>query len=188
MSTATQVVGAGPQGKDLEWLTIEDDAGKSWKYVIKRALPKSDVFHVRMDPITGRIALTRDSQSVATLKRSESGLPRLIIVDYCTLPHSAGMASMSTWQSVQEFEQEGYVPLNRAELVTMTQEFMQGHGGKEPTKIHLPRDLEARLDVERKAELKGDPVQEPDFRKAFPTLLGAEVVWDAEAFGLSRSP
>jgi hypothetical protein len=168
------------------WIKIEDDAAAVWTYIDKGEAKDAKEVHVNMDPMQGRVLLARKPDGSAILRHDGPGLPRRIIVNWSSPPTAgAGLAVLSYWSGLHKFDQEGWLPKSRAELMDALADFARDHG-KKPSKIHLPAESERRLDAERKAELKGDKCEEPDYRKAFPRLDDLPVVWDANEFKLEE--
>jgi len=88
MSSAKQVREVGPK---LEWLAIEDNAGRVWRYQRVGPLDVAEPAHVEGHYTQGhpiRAVLVRDDDGHVMLHGDASGMPRSIVVAHVDDPHS----------------------------------------------------------------------------------------------------
>jgi hypothetical protein len=88
MSTAKQVKEIGPM---MEWFSIEDNAGRVWRYQRARPVDLAEPAQVEGHYTKGhpiRAVLVRDDDGHAMLHGRETGMPRSIVVDHIDDPHS----------------------------------------------------------------------------------------------------
>jgi hypothetical protein len=88
MSAAKHVKEIGPR---MEWFSIEDNAGRVWRYqrggVLDLAEPAQVEGHYAQgQPI--RAVLVRDADGHVMLHGNGSGMPRSIVVEHVDDPHS----------------------------------------------------------------------------------------------------
>jgi hypothetical protein len=89
MSAAKQVKEIGPK---LEWLAIEDNAGRVWTYRRGKSLDLAEPAQVEGHFAKGgavRAVLVRDDDGHVMLHGDGSGMPRSICVEHVEDPHSA---------------------------------------------------------------------------------------------------
>jgi hypothetical protein len=87
MFTARQVNEMEPSM--LEWLTIEDDAGRVWRYRRLGYIDVAEPPHVEGHLKNGRAFranLVRDNDGHPLLRQNAPGLPRTMIVEYIEDP------------------------------------------------------------------------------------------------------
>lgn len=85
MATAVKVTQV--ERTKLDWLMIEDDDGKEWKYVKGADAPNAKTIHVTHRPLGDggfQALIARNEKGEAVLRQDEAGLPDTIIVDYAT--------------------------------------------------------------------------------------------------------
>jgi hypothetical protein len=88
MSAAKQVKEIGPK---MEWLAIEDNAGRVWKYRRGKALDLAEPAQVEGHFAKGdviRAVLVRDDDGHVMLHGDGGGMPRSICVEHVDDPHS----------------------------------------------------------------------------------------------------
>ena len=86
MAAARLVKEFGPR---LDWLTIEDDAGREWRYqrsgpADTAAVPHLEGHYANGHPI--RAVLLREADGRPLLRQSGPGLPRTLVLDHVNDP------------------------------------------------------------------------------------------------------
>ena len=88
MSAAKHVTEIGPM---MEWFSIEDNAGKVWRYQRARPLDLAEPAQVEGHYTKGlpiRAVLVRDDDGHVMVHGNGTGMPRSIVVDHIDDPHS----------------------------------------------------------------------------------------------------
>jgi hypothetical protein len=95
MGVAKEIKDIGPR---LEWLVVEDDHGREWRYRRVGAADTAEVAHVEGHYLQGhpiRAALVRDDDGHPLLQQRGPGLPRTLIIDHVDDPTSPLLAVLS---------------------------------------------------------------------------------------------
>jgi hypothetical protein len=88
MSAAKHVKDIGPR---MEWITIEDNAGREWRYQRVGPLDIAELAHVEGHYAQGhpiRAVLVRDLDGHVLLHGNGTGMPRTIVVAHVDDPTS----------------------------------------------------------------------------------------------------
>ena len=88
MSAAKHVKEIGPK---LDWFSVEDAAGRVWKYQRAGALDLAEPAQVEGHYAQGhpiRIVLVRDDDGHVMLHGDGAGMPKSIVVEHVDDPHS----------------------------------------------------------------------------------------------------
>jgi hypothetical protein len=88
MSAAKHVKEIGPK---MDWFSVEDTAGRVWKYRRVGALDIAEPAQVEGHYAEGhplRVVLVRDADGHALLHAGRTGMPRSIVVEHVDDPHS----------------------------------------------------------------------------------------------------
>lgn len=81
----------------LDWLTVEDDKGKVWKYRRVGALDLAEPAHVEGHLKHGhpfRAGLIRDDDGHPMLRQDGPGLPRILVVEYIEDPSNPYLTAL----------------------------------------------------------------------------------------------
>jgi hypothetical protein len=106
MSVAKQVLNV--ETTNLDWLEIEDEEGKVYRYLKGKTVPDGSPVHVTWDlnGIAMRAKVARGTDGKVLLRQDDPGLPQQINVYYTTpLQFTPGTATRSGWQSILEYNQ-----------------------------------------------------------------------------------
>ena len=85
------------ESSKLDWLTVEDDAGKVWRYRRVGALDLAEPAHVEGHLSHGhalRAALVRDANGHPMLHHDGPGLPRVMVVEYVEHPSNLYLTAL----------------------------------------------------------------------------------------------
>lgn len=95
MSAAKAVVEIEPN--QMEWLTIEDDTGRVWRYRRVGALDLAEPVEVEGHLVSGRpfrASLVRDNDGHPLLRKDGPGLPRVLALEFIDDPSNFYMTSL----------------------------------------------------------------------------------------------
>ena len=105
MATAVQI--AAFERANLDWIILEDDAGRKWRYERRGEAHPRATLHVHCQYFGGpqkRVALVRDGRDRPLAHQDGPGLPQTIAVEYIQGEASGRAASMTkhTYELVGE--------------------------------------------------------------------------------------
>lgn len=95
MSAAREVKEIEPTR--LDWLTVEDDAGRVWRYLRVGSADLAEPVHLEGHLTNGRpfrAALVRDNDGHPLLRQDGPGLPRVLMLEFIEDPDNLYLTAL----------------------------------------------------------------------------------------------